>query len=268
MWIFLFFFFLVRVWIFILFVMLFFVFVDFWVWACLVICFVFCCFFLVFFTYMDFLFFKFNCSWRFFSSFGHVPLGVGCTAPPFRDRVSRVSELCNWWFWKAKARLKSFDECSTLKRRLSVGLGGRCLGVGQCPVAPPSGWSRRADLGDGVNFFFNTYISFRKSMEITGKMLEWRKVFLAQLLLGWNNMARGRICCDPPMRVSPDATHRQLLRLMMLIIAGSPLDMTYCWGWYEKWRCLKVLRYFAMWGWVEKFPPKLSILGSGRNRGV
>ena len=27
---------------------------------------------------------------------------------------------------------------------------------------------------------------------------------------------------------SPDATHKQLLRLMMLTIAGSPLGMKYC----------------------------------------
>ena len=73
-------------------------------------------------------------------------------------------------------------------------------------------------------------------MEITGKILEWRKVSLAQLLPGWNDGARGHICCEPPMRVSPDPTHRQLLRLMMLTIAGSPLDMEYFGGWYEKWR--------------------------------
>ena len=54
--------------------------------------------------------------------------------------------------------------------------------------------------------------------------------FVAQLLLGWNYGPMSHICCDPPMRVSPDATHKQLLRLMMLTIAGSPLGMEYCWG--------------------------------------
>ena len=41
-----------------------------------------------------------------------------------------------------------------LKRRLTTGLGGRCLGAKRCPVAPPSGWSWLADLGDGVNWVF------------------------------------------------------------------------------------------------------------------
>ena len=58
----LFFWCLVRVWIFI-------VFVDFWGWACLVICLV--CFFLP--SWIFFFFCKFNCYWRFFSSSGHVP---------------------------------------------------------------------------------------------------------------------------------------------------------------------------------------------------
>ena len=52
--------------------------------------------------------------------------------------------------------------------------------------------------------------------------------FLAQLLLGWNYEARGHICCEPLTKVSPDATHKQLLRLMMLTIVGSPLGMKYC----------------------------------------
>ncbi len=38
---------------------------------------------------------NFNCSWHYFTSSGHVPLGVGCTAPPFRGRVSKGSKLCN-----------------------------------------------------------------------------------------------------------------------------------------------------------------------------
>ena len=31
----------------------------------------------------------------------------------------------------------SFDECCTLKKRLTTVLGGRYLGAGRCPVAPP-----------------------------------------------------------------------------------------------------------------------------------
>ena len=57
-------------------------------------------------------------------------------------------------------------------------------------------------------------------MEITGKMLECQKVFLDQRLPGWDERARGHICYDPE-RVSPDDTHKQLLRLMKLTIPGS-----------------------------------------------
>ena len=30
------------------------------------------------------------------------PLGLSCTAPPFRSRVSTSSKLCNWWFGKVR----------------------------------------------------------------------------------------------------------------------------------------------------------------------
>ena len=58
-------------------------------------------------------------------------------------------------------------------------------------------------------------------MEITGKMLEWRKVFLVQLLPGWNEGPKGHIFCNPFNRGPPDGTYKQLLRLMMLTIARS-----------------------------------------------
>ena len=61
----------------------------------------------------------------------------------------------------------------------------------------PSGWSWLTDLGDGVNCFV-FYL-----LKIHGDCWNGKK-FLAQLLLGWNYGARGHICCDPPMRVSPD----------------------------------------------------------------
>ena len=64
-------------------------------------------------------------------------------------------------------------------------------------------------------------------MEIAGRVLEWRKV-PSSTVMGWNYGARGHICCDPHVSVSPDATHKQLLRLMMLSTAGSPLGMEYC----------------------------------------
>ena len=120
-----------------------------------------------------------------------------------------------------------FDEHGTLKRRLTTGLGGRCLDAGRCPVAPP-GWSWLDDLGDGVNcFVFCFFLSFENPWRFLARCWNGGK-FLTQRLLGWNYEARGHICCEPPMRVSPDATHKQLLRLMMLTIAGSPLGMEYC----------------------------------------
>ena len=71
------------------------------------------------------------------------------------------------------------------------------------------------------------FLSFENPWRLLARCWNGEK-FLAQLLLGWNYEARGHICYEPPMRVSPDATHKQLLRLMMLTIAGSPLGMKYC----------------------------------------
>ena len=113
------------------------------------------------------------------------------------------------------------DEHGT-EETVDNGLGGRCLDVGWCPVAPPSGWSWLDDLCFTLFFF----LSFKNPWRLLARCWNGEK-FLAQLLLGWNYEARGHICCEPPMRASPDATHKQLLRLMMLTIAGSPLGMKY-----------------------------------------
>ena len=76
--------------------------------------------------------------------------------------------------------------------------------------------------------FFFVFFIFENPCRLLAMCWKDEKL-LAQLLLGWNYEARGHICCDPPpIRVSPDATHKQLLRLMMLTIAGSPLGMKYC----------------------------------------
>ena len=97
-------------------------------------------------------------------------------------------------------------------------------GRGAVSGCSPSGGSWLADLRDGVNCFV-----FLNPFENPWRLLAgcWNgEKFQAQL--GWNYGARGHICCDPPMRVSPDATHKQLLRLMMLTIAGGPLSIEYC----------------------------------------
>ena len=87
---------------------------------------------------------------------------------------------------------------------------------------------------------------------------------LVQLLLGWNYGARGHVCSDTPLRVFPDETHKQLLRLMMLTIAGSPLGMEYWRGGMKNGGVWKVLHGFWIcnidgsgmkWGWFES-PPR------------
>ena len=66
-------------------------------------------------------------------------------------------------------------------------------------------------------------------MDVTGKVLEWWKVFLDQMLLGWNDRVRVTYAVTPPKRVYPDGTHRQLLRLMMLTIAGKSALLVALW---------------------------------------
>ena len=116
----------------------------------------------------------------------------------------------------------SFDECGTSKRRL----GGRCLGAGWCPVAPLSGLVVAGRSGRRCQLLLVFFHPFENPWRLLAECWNAEK-FLAQLLLGWNYGAWGHICCDPLMRVSPDATHKQLLRLMMLTIAGNPLGMEY-----------------------------------------
>ena len=41
-----------------------------------------------------------------------------------------------------------------IEETVDDGFGRAMPGRGPCPVAPPSGWSWLADLGDGVNCFF------------------------------------------------------------------------------------------------------------------
>ena len=66
---------------------------------CCLLLFVYFCFVFfpswIFWVFLFAFFCKFNYSWHFFTSSGHVPLGVGCTAPPFRGRVSKGSKLYN-----------------------------------------------------------------------------------------------------------------------------------------------------------------------------
>ena len=108
------------------------------------------------------------------------------------------------------------------RKRLTIGWEDDAWTWGGVRLLPPlagHGWTIFVLLC----FFF---LSFKNPWRLLARCWNGEK-FLAQLLLGWNYEARGHICCEPPMRASPDATHKQLLRLMMLTIAGSPLGMKY-----------------------------------------
>ena len=128
---------------------------------------IFCCFFFVC---------KFNCSWHFFTSSGHVPLVGWLHSAPFRGQVSKGSKLYNWWFGKASGLNDTNWWIWYFEETVDDGLGVRCLDVGRCPVSPPPGWSWLDDLGDGVNcFVFCLFLIFWKSIGIAGKVLEWKK---------------------------------------------------------------------------------------------
>ena len=128
--------------------MLYFVFVDFW--GLSLPCHLLCLFIGEGGSSWIFRFFcKFNCSWSFSLS--------GCVSPGSRLHHTSISRSdiegqVNY----AIDDVRRQEACET-----SLGLGGRCLGAGWCPVAPPSGRSWQADLGDGVNcFLIYIYVSF------------------------------------------------------------------------------------------------------------
>ena len=165
---------------------------------------------------MDFLFFcKFNCSYKesedvpsliaLGTSSLHLvmsPWGLVAQHLRFEDGYRRVVSYTIDDLGKREALLTRFDEYGILKRRLTTGLGGRCLGAGQCPVAPPlagHGWPIWEKVS--IALFF---LSFENPWRLLAGWWNGENI-LARLLLGWNYGARGHICCDPPMRVSPDA---------------------------------------------------------------
>ena len=130
----------------------------------------------LFVTFMDFLGggCNFNCSWDFFSSSGHV-FPWGLVAQRLRLEVGYRRVVCYAIddLEKLEAWLTRIDEYSTLKRQLMTGLWGRYLGAGRCSVAPPlagHGWPIW-EMASIALFFI-----FWKSMEIAGRVQEWRKV--------------------------------------------------------------------------------------------
>ena len=156
-------------------------------WAYLVICllFIVICSFVYLFIYLFFYlhrfsgFFlcKFNCSWYFFTSSDRVPPGGVAQRLRFEYGYRRVVSYTNDDLGKRVAWLTRFDGHGT-EETVDDELGGRCLGAGRCPVAPPSGWSWLDDLGDGVNCFV-CFFSFENPWRLLARCWNGEK-FLAQ----------------------------------------------------------------------------------------
>ena len=204
----------------------------------------FCCclIFLLVFYFVDFLFFYlhgFSVVFFFFQSLIALgtsslclvmfALGVGCTAPPFRGRVSKGSKLCNWWFGKVRGLINKIWWIWYFEETVDDGVGRTMPRRGAESGCSPLWLFMAGRSGRWCQLF--CFYPFENPWRLLAGCWNGEKV-LAQLLPGWNYGARGHVCCDPspPMRVSSDATHKQLLRLMMLTIAGSPLGMENCWG--------------------------------------
>ena len=103
------------------------------------------------------------------------PRGVGCTAPPFRGQVSKGSKLYNWWFGKASGLIDTNWWIWYFEETVDDGLGGRCLDAGRCPVTPPPWLVMAGRSGRWCQLLCFCFFIFWKSMEIAGKVLEWKK---------------------------------------------------------------------------------------------
>ena len=122
---------------------------------CCLLLFIFCCYLFFFFFLHGFSVFfvsliALGTSLRLVMS----PLGVGCTAPPFRGRVSKGSKLYNWWFGKARGLIDKIWWIWYFEETVDDGVGSTMPGRGAVSGCSCStGWSRLDDLGDGVYCF-------------------------------------------------------------------------------------------------------------------
>ena len=115
------------------------------------------------------------------------PWGVGYTAPPFRGEVSKGSKLYNWWFGKASGLIDTNWWICYFEETVDDGLGGRCLDVGRCPVAPPP-WLVMAGRSGRYCQLLCFFFCFFYLLKIHGDCWQgagMEKKVLAQLLLGW-----------------------------------------------------------------------------------
>ena len=124
--------------------------------------------------FSGFIFCKFNCSWHFFTSSDRVPLGgLGAREPRFADWYrgvvsytsddlgGRVAWLTwNWW--------------NGTEETVDDGLGGRYLGAGRSPVAPPPWLVMAGRSGRWCQLLCFFSLIFWKSMVIDG----WETCFV------------------------------------------------------------------------------------------
>ena len=102
------------------------------------------------------------------------PLGVWVArGPRFGDWYRGVVCYTNDDLGKRVGWLRRIDEHGT-EETVDDGLGGRCLGAGRCPVAPPP-WLVMAGRLRRWCQLLSFFLIFWKSMGIAGKVLEWIK---------------------------------------------------------------------------------------------
>ena len=175
------------------------------------------------------------------------PLGVGCAVSPFQDWVSRGSKLCNWWFWKVRSLINKFWWMWYFEETVDDGVGRTMPGRRAVSGCSPLWRVMAGQFGKRCQLFIFL-------LKIHGDY--WQGVGMVKSVPSSTVTEAGATYAltPPPPRVSPDATHKQLLRLMILTITGSPLDMEYCWHGMKNGGDLKVLQGFWIWAWVETFP--------------
>ena len=173
-----------------------------------------CLFYLFIFFYLHgfsgFIFCNFNCSWHFFTSSDRVPPGgLVSRGPRFGDCYRGVVSYTNDELGKRVGWLRRIDGYGT-EETVDDGLGGRCLGAGRCPVAPP--WlvmaGRSGRWCQLLCFFF---LIFWKSMGIAGKVLEWIKKVPCSTVAGLGGEFHSAF-----RNIIPFTTPIELQRLLML----------------------------------------------------
>ena len=125
--------------------------------------------------FSGFIFYKFNCSWHFFTSSDRVSPWGGCTGAPFRGLVSRGSKLYKWWFGKASGLIDIELMNMVPRKRLTMGWEDDTWARGGVRLLLPPGCSWLDDLGDGVNcfVFFSYLLKIHGDWWLAESQLQW-----------------------------------------------------------------------------------------------